>query len=114
MPYQEEHRADVGPADPPEDPRRVAYHLLYVMRETVHTVEPTHPGSFNKHHEQDGDSRAVDVQQVHQVHPALQHDFLEVYSVSIFRQLLNLPGWKIDSEFDVEQLTSTETIRSQT
>lgn len=60
--HQEEDWTDVIPADPPEDSWPVTNHLLYVMREAVHSVEPTYPGRFHEHHEQDRDSRAIHVQ----------------------------------------------------
>lgn len=70
--HQEEDWADIVPADPPEDSWSVTDHLLYVAREAVHAVEPTHAGRLDEHHEEYRDSWAIHVQQVHQVHPALK------------------------------------------
>lgn len=94
MTHQEEDWADVGPADAPEDPWRVTDHLLDVMRETIHSIEPAHPCRFHKHHEEDGDSRTVDVEQVHQVHPALE----QALSVIIFCQVVCLLDVRSDQQ----------------
>lgn len=68
---QEEERADVLPADAPENPRPVAEHLLHVAREVVGAVEPADAGCLHEYHEEDGQTRAVDVHHVDEVHATL-------------------------------------------
>lgn len=64
--YQQKYRTYVGPADAPEDTRLGAQHLLHICAEPINAIEPKHPGRLNKHHEENGQSGSIDIQEVDQ------------------------------------------------
>lgn len=59
---QQEDRADVAPAEPPEESGSVSQHALDVRGEPVHTVNPADSGRLHKHHKQDSQAWPVHVQ----------------------------------------------------
>lgn len=68
---QQEHRTNVFPTESPEDPRTFAQHLLDVVREIVHAVEPEDTRRFDEDDEQDRQSRAIDIQELDQIDTTL-------------------------------------------
>lgn len=62
---QQEYRTNVLPAKTPENTRAVSQHLLDVIREILHAIEPEHSRRFDEHDEQDGQTRTVNIQEFH-------------------------------------------------
>lgn len=59
---QQEDRAYVAPAEPPEESRSVSQHALDVGGEPVHAVNPADSGRLHEHHKQDSQAWPVHIQ----------------------------------------------------
>lgn len=68
----QEDGTNVLPADAPEDARMVAQHLVDVVREILHAIEPEDARRLHEHDKQNRQSGPVHIQEVHQIDAALR------------------------------------------
>lgn len=72
--HQQEHGADVLPAEAPINARTLAQHLLDVVAEVVDAIEPEHTGRLDEDDEKNSQSGPVNVKELHQIHATLEEE----------------------------------------